>query len=437
MSIYFGTDGIRGEVNKELNFEVCYKCGNALSNIKENVKIVLGRDTRKSGDLIALSFSCGVVMGGGNIIDVGVIPTAGIAYLVKKLKFDYGVVISASHNPAEYNGIKIFDCNGNKIGVQEENLIEKYFIHNNIANFKKVGTYCQKRYMTRQYVNFLRNSSKSLNGVKIALDCSNGASGSIAPKLFRELGAKVVALNCSNNGLKINDNCGSLHPEGLSEAVVKYKCHIGFAFDGDSDRVIAVDEKGKLVDGDIITYILGCYFKKKNSLKNNGVVGTTQTNMGIIKALKKEGIDFYASDVGDKYVIELMKDKNLEIGGEQSGHIIIGRYSDTGDGVLCAIVLANILKEEKRNFSNLAHVELMPQANKNIVVYDKLRIINADELKQEINECENMIRDGRILVRASGTESKIRVMVESCDELQNTKVLDRIVRKIEQINNKY
>lgn len=434
MSIYFGTDGIRGEVNKELNFEVCYKCGNALTQIKDNVKIILGRDTRKSGDLVALSFSCGVVMGGGSVIDVGVVPTAGIAYLVKKMKCDYGVVISASHNPAEYNGIKIFDCNGNKIGIQEENLIEKYFIYNNITNYKKVGSYCQKRYFVRQYIGFLKSHIKSLKGVKVAIDCSNGASGSIAPKLFRELGAKVFAINCSNNGLKINDNCGSLHPESLCETVLKYKCNVGFAFDGDSDRVIAVDEKGQLIDGDIITYILACNFKKNGLLKNDGVVGTSQTNMGIVTTLKKQGINFYASDVGDKYVIELMKQKNLELGGEQSGHIIIGRIADTGDGVLCALVLTNILKEEKRTMSSLAHIELMPQANKNIVVYDKLRIINADELKQEITQCEGLIKDGRILVRASGTESKIRIMVESHDPVLNERIIDRLARKIQNIN---
>ena len=436
MSIYFGTDGIRGEINKDLNFEVCYKCGNALSQIKENVKIVLGRDTRKSGDMVALSFSSGVVIGGGSVVDVGVIPTPGIAYLVKKLKCDYGVVISASHNPAEYNGIKIFDCNGNKISVQEENLIEKYFIHNNITNFKKVGTYCQKRYISRQYVEFLRMTSKSLKGMKIAIDCSNGASGSVAPKLFKELGAKVFAVNCSNNGLKINDECGSLHPDGLREVVLKHKCHVGFAYDGDADRLIAIDEKGKIIDGDVITFVLASYFRSKNQLKNNGVVGTTQTNMGIIASLKKQCIDFYASDVGDKYVIELMKQKNIHLGGEQSGHIIIGKYSDTGDGILASLVLSNIIKEDRRAFSEISRVELMPQSTRNVVVFDKLRIINADELKHEIHDCKTLLKDGRVLVRASGTENKIRIMVEGRDQTLNEKLADRIARKVDSINNK-
>ncbi len=434
MSIYFGTDGIRGEVNKDLNFEVSYKCGNALSVLKDNVKIVLGKDTRTSGDFISLAFSCGVVTGGGSVIDVGVVPTACISYLVKKLGCDYGVVISASHNPPRYNGIKIFDENGDKISIMTETQIEKQFIHNNIASYKEVGSYIQRPHIAKSYLEFLVDAGVSLKNLKIALDCSNGASGGFAPKVFKRLGAKVYALNTSRNGLKINRECGSLYPQVISEAVKKYKCDMGFAFDGDSDRIIAVDENGDILDGDIITYVLATHFKKNNTLQNNGVVGTTQTNMGIIRSLKEQGINFFASDVGDKYVIEMMKEKNLLLGGEQSGHIIIGKHLGTGDGILCGVILASIVKSEKTKLSALAQVKLMPQANANVSVLDKFRIINAQELKTEIDECREIIGAGRIVVRASGTENKIRIMVEGEDEVQNQVLLERIVKKVESFN---
>lgn len=434
MSIYFGTDGIRGEVNKDLNFEVCFKCGNALSGLKDNVKIVLGRDTRTSGDYIALAFSTGVVVGGGNVVDVGVIPTAGISYLVKKLGCDYGVVVSASHNPPRYNGIKIFDENGDKINLTTETHIEKRFVLNNIVSYKEVGSYVQKPHLSRLYLDFLTTCGVPFKNLKVALDCSNGASGSIAPKVFRRLGAKVVALNTSRNGLKINRECGSLYPQVISEAVTRHKCDIGFAFDGDSDRVIAVDEKGRVIDGDIITYILASHYKKSGQLKNNGVVGTTQTNMGIINTLRAKGIEFFASDVGDKYVIEMMKEKGLTLGGEQSGHIIIGKHLTTGDGILCALILAGIVATKTTPLSTLADVQLMPQSNISVPVLDKFRVINAQELKSEIDECRALIPNGRIVVRASGTENKIRILVESEDDVQNKTLLDRIVKKVESFN---
>lgn len=435
MSIYFGTDGIRGEVNKDLNFEVCFKCGNALSGLKDNVKIVLGRDTRTSGDYIALAFSTGVVVGGGNVVDVGIIPTAGISYLVKKLGCDYGVVVSASHNPPRYNGIKIFDANGDKINLATETQIEKRFVQNNIVSYKEVGSYVQKPHLSRGYIDYLFACGRPLKNLKIALDCSNGASGNFAPKVFRQLGAKVVALNTSRNGLKINRDCGSLYPNIVSEAVLRHKCDMGFAFDGDSDRVIAVDEKGNIVDGDIITYILASYYKKVGLLKNNGVVGTTQTNMGIVDTLRSKGIEFFASDVGDKYVIEMMKEKGLVLGGEQSGHVIIAKHSSTGDGILCGLILASVVVVEKKPLSVLANVRLMPQSNISVPVLDKFRVINAQELKTEIDECRTLIPDGRVVVRASGTENKVRILVESKDEEQNKIILDRIVRKVESFNN--
>lgn len=430
MSIYFGTDGIRGEVNKELNHELCYKCGNAISGLKENAKVVLGRDTRTSGDAITLAFSAGLVMGGGSVVDVGVVPTACISYLVKKLGFDYGVVISASHNPPRYNGIKIFDANGDKINTLTETQIEKKFVLNNIVSYKELGSFVQKKSLARLYTDFLVSVGRPLKNLKIALDCCNGASVNFAPKIFRRLGARVVALNTSQNGLKINRDCGSLYPGAIREAVLRHNCHMGFAFDGDSDRVIAVDEKGNVLDGDIITYVLATHFKGVGELDKNGVVGTTQTNMGIINSLKARGIEFYASDVGDKYVIAMMKEKGLVLGGEQSGHIIVGKHLSTGDGILSAIVLASIVAKTKKQLSMLAKVVLMPQVNADVAVLDKFRVVNAQELKTEIDECNALNTTGRVVVRASGTENKIRVMVEGEDATLNKEILDRIVKKV-------
>lgn len=434
MSIYFGTDGIRGEVNKDLNFEVCYKCGNALSSLKDNARIILGKDTRTSGDYIALALITGVVAAGGSVVDVGVVPTACVSYLTKKMGFDYGVVISASHNPPRYNGIKIFDENGEKISLVTETQIEKRFVQNTVVSYKEIGSFVSRPHFARSYIDFLAEAGSPLKNLKIALDCSNGASGNIAPKVFRRLGAKVIALNTSKNGLKINRECGSLYPKVISEAVKKYKCNMGFAFDGDSDRIIAVDERGEVLDGDIITYILATYYKRIGKLQNDSVVGTTQTNMGIINKLKSQGINFYASDVGDKYVIQLMKEKNIALGGEQSGHIIIGEHLTTGDGILCGVKLASIVGQTNTPLSELAHVDLMPQSNANVSVLDKFRVINAQELQSEIDACRTMLDGGRIVVRASGTENKIRIMVEGSDVEQNQMLLNRIVGKVESFN---
>ena len=429
MSIYFGTDGIRGVVNKDLTYEVCYKCGNALASLNPNAKILIGRDTRVSGNFVTLAFSVGCMIGGVSITDVGVIPTAGISYLVKKLNYDFGVVISASHNPPSHNGIKIFDKYGNKISSLQEDQIEKQFVKNIIVNGMYVGTYCQKPYMTRQYLANLVKAGVSLKGLKIALDCSNGASATIAGKCFKSLGAKVYKINVKTNGREINENCGALHPEGLAELVKRTKCNMGFAFDGDSDRIIAVDDKGEILNGDMILFVLAKYYGKKNMLKNNSVVGTTQTNKGLEIALNRLGINLYRSDVGDKYVIEKMQEVGAELGGEQSGHIIIGKYANTGDGILAGIVLAGIVAELKTPLSTLSNVKLMPQVNINVNVLDKLRVLNSDELKMSIKQCEDELINGRIVVRASGTESKIRIMVEA-EEINTAKSLAERIEKV-------
>ena len=433
MSIFFGTDGIRGVVNKDLTYEVCYKCGNALATLNPNAKILVGRDTRVTGSFVTLAFSVGCLIGGIDVVDVGIIPTAGIAYLTKKLNYDYGVVISASHNPPEHNGIKIFDNNGNKISDFQEDLIEKQFIKNSIVNGMYVGSYCQKHYLIKQYINFLLKCGKSLKGLKVAIDCSNGASFALAGKVFKKLGAKVYKINTKNNGKEINENCGALYPNACAEVVLRYNCNIGFAFDGDSDRIIAIDEKGNIVDGDMVLFVLAKYFGEKGLLKNNCVVGTTMTNKGLECALNTMGITLHRSDVGDKYVIEKMKEKQCELGGEQSGHVIVGKYLNTGDGVLTGVVLAGIIAQLKKPLSKLTDVKLMPQCIINVSVLDKLRVLNSEFLKQQISLCENELVDGRIVVRASGTESKIRIMVEGKDEGQVKSVAERLEKVVQSI----
>ena len=434
MGLFFGTDGVRGIVNEDLTHEIAYKCGNALSVLKEKPVVVIGRDTRVTGEYLTLAVALGAMSGGAKVIDIGLCPTAGIAYLTKKLGADYGVVISASHNPKEYNGIKIFDKNGYKLGDKEEERVERCFIRNKINEYDGVGSYEQRPNAVRLYEDFLTGvKGVSLAGLSVVLDGANGAASRIAPEVFRKLGASVVATNCRADGLLINDNCGALHPETLVSRMKRYNADVGFAFDGDSDRLIAVTADGRIVDGDAIIYILACYLKKHGELKGDTAVGTSHTNMAIEHALAGKGISFIRTDIGDKYVLQKLIEKDLSVGGEQSGHIILKNYHTTGDGILTAIFLASVLAEEKTTLEALADVTPYPQVNLNIVVEDKLKIINSEELSEEVALLKNKLgHGGRIMVRASGTEPKIRIMVESKNEETNreyAELLEKIVRK--------
>lgn len=431
MGVYFGTDGIRGVVNNDLTFDVMYKCGNALTQIKDRPTVLIGRDTRNSGDLVALSVACGAIMGGAKVIDVGVVPTPGIAYLTKRLECDYGVVISASHNPPEFNGIKIFNKNGFKLQDSEEFEIEKHFIKTNIKDNSDIGSYSFSPSFVNCYVEYLVGLGVNLEGLKVVIDASNGAGFSIAPKVFKMLGAKVYATNCKNNGEKINNNCGSLYPEMLKRNVLKFKADIGFAFDGDADRIVAIDRNGNIFDGDKIIYILSKYMKERQECINS-VVGTSLTNMGIEKALNKIGIKLIRADVGDKYVLEQMLKQECVLGGEQSGHIMNLKYSTTGDGILTAVILTKVLKE-CGELDRLFDVDMYPQYSLNVIVSDKLRVINSEILSNAIRNEQEKLKKGRILVRASGTEPKIRIMVE-CENLNQAKEiacrLENVVKKI-------
>ena len=437
MGLFFGTDGIRGKVNEDLTQDIAYKIGNALSMLKENPTIIIGADTRISNSYLALSVASGAMSGGAHVIDIGVVPTAGIAYITRKIKADYGVVISASHNSGEYNGIKVFDKNGYKLGDKEEERIERCFIRTKTNEFPNIGSYEQNFNLLKLYKNFLISSSKnSLKGMTIVLDGAYGAAYRIAPEVFRKLGANVIAANCSENGLKINDNCGALYPENLIKKVFRYKADVGFAFDGDSDRLIAVDEKGNVINGDEIIYGLAIYLKEQGKLNKDTVVGTSHTNMAIEDKLKEKGIDLVRTDIGDKYVLAKLIEKNYSIGGEQSGHIILKDLSTTGDGILAAIIVANTLIEQNKTMSQVFGVELYPQTNKNVIVEDKFRVMNSEELTKEIVKYNTELSGkGRLMIRASGTEPKIRVMVESKDSELNENIARAMIELIKKINN--
>lgn len=415
MAIFFGTDGLRGVVGKDLSFDIAFKCGNSLSQMLDcGGKVIIGRDTRTSGSFLLSAVTAGLLAGGVNVVDVGIIPTAGVAYLTREFKFDYGIVITASHNPSEFNGIKILSSSGEKLPDKEEEDIERNFIHPLQVSGDKVGKVVHDSSLAKRYADFLFSSASCcLNGVKIVVDGSNGASFNLAPKIFKRLGATVYKTNCKSCGQKINDKCGALHPEGLAKKVLHLDADMGFAFDGDADRLIAVNEAGEIVDGDMIIAALAKSFKKDGELAFDGVVGTSQTNMGIERNLESEGIKLYRADVGDKYVAAMMNKHSLILGGEQSGHVILKKFLPTGDGILTAITLACCCKKEKVKLSQFCHFELYPQANINVTVSDKLRVLGSERLLAAVTDAQQELAGlGRVLVRASGTEPKIRIMVE-------------------------
>ncbi len=436
MGVFFGTDGIRGKVNEELTFDIAYKIGNALSILKENPTVIIGCDTRLSNTYLTLGVASGAMSGGAKVIDVGVVPTAGVAYLTKTVGADFGIVVSASHNSGEYNGIKVFNSDGYKLSDKEEERIERCFIREKICAYPNIGTYEQNFNLAKIYRDFLINASESsLKGLTIVLDGAYGAAHRIAPEVFRRLGASVIAANCVLDGAKINENCGALHPENLVKKVFRYKADMGFAFDGDSDRIIAVDEKGNIIDGDMIIYGLAKYFKKQGKLKSNTVVGTSHTNMAIEEDLSAEGIDLIRTDIGDKYVLAKILEKDLSLGGEQSGHVIIKDFATTGDGILTAIIIANMIVKEQATMSEVLKIDLYPQTNKNVFVEDKMRIMNNERLAKAILKYNSELSGkGRLMIRASGTEPKIRIMVESKDAKENEIIANAVANLVKSIN---
>lgn len=428
MGKYFGTDGIRGIVGEDLTCELAFKTARAacfkLKDTK-NKLILIGKDTRISADTIEASLIAGITSMGFDVYRLGVIPTPALAYLTRFYKASAGIVISASHNPYEFNGIKYFSESGFKLADEIEESIEYYIDNPDQIDYKidydKFGRVKEISDAKDIYIDYLLTRvNLDLTDKKIALDCANGATSDLAAKLFEKLNAKVEAINTDYDGININDRCGSTHPEIIQDLVKKTGSDMGFSFDGDGDRLIACDEKGNIMDGDHVLCAAGYYLKEKGKLKNDGVVGTVMTNIGLEKALEERGAKLIKAKVGDRYVLEEMLKNDYIIGGEQSGHIIFIEDNTTGDGMLTSIKLAEISKATGKKLSELN--ELMtsyPQVLVNAKVTNsfKKEYENDDFIKEKIREVEEYFnKEGRVLIRASGTEPLIRVMIEGKDE---------------------
>ena len=428
MRKYFGTDGIRGIAGESLTADLSFKVGKALGKLltekKEHPKVIIGRDTRISCDMIEQALTAGLTSTGVNVMTVGTIPTPAIAYLTKTIETDSGIMISASHNPYQDNGIKIFGPDGFKLTDDQELEIE-HLIDNSDkiknASFEKIGKLYSGNELTQKYVQHIKQSiSGDLSGIKIALDCANGATTGVAPFIFGDLEADIETIGCNPNGININDNVGSTKINTIANFVKENNVDVGFAFDGDGDRVLAVDSKGNIVDGDKIMFILAKHLKEQGELKDNMVVSTVMSNIGFYKAIEENGLQSVKTAVGDRYVVEEMRNNDYSLGGEQSGHIILMNYATTGDGILTAVKLADIIKSSGKSLEELANeVSIYPQKLVNIKVVDKKSAMEDAEILAECEKVEKELEgNGRILLRASGTENLIRVMVEaSSDEL--------------------
>ncbi len=430
MRKYFGTDGIRGIAGESLTADLSFKVGKALGRLltekKEHPKVIIGRDTRISCDMIEQALTAGLTSTGVNVMTVGTIPTPAIAYLTKTIETDSGIMISASHNPYQDNGIKIFGPDGFKLTDDQELEIE-HLIDNTDeiknASFEKIGKLYSGNELTQKYIQHIKQSiSGDLSEIKIALDCANGATTGVAPFIFGDLEADIETIGCKPNGININDNVGSTKIDTIANFVKENNVDVGFAFDGDGDRVLAVDSKGNIVDGDKIMFILAKHLKEQGELKDNMVVSTVMSNIGFYKAIEENGLQSVKTAVGDRYVVEEMRNNDYSLGGEQSGHIILMNYATTGDGILTAVKLANIIKTSGKSLEELAgEVSIYPQKLVNIKVIDKKSAMEDVEILAECEKVEKELEgNGRILLRASGTENLIRVMVEaSSDELTN------------------
>ena len=428
MRKYFGTDGIRGIAGESLTADLSFKVGKALGKLlteeKEHPKVVIGRDTRISCDMIEHALTAGLTSTGVNVMTVGTIPTPAIAYLTKTIETDSGIMISASHNPYQDNGIKIFGPDGFKLTDEQELEIESLIDNSEQiknASFEKIGKLYGGSELSQKYVQHIKQSiSGDLSNIKIALDCANGATTGVAPYIFGDLEADIETIGCQPNGININDNVGSTKIDTISTFVRENNVDVGFAFDGDGDRVLAVDANGNIVDGDKIMFILAKHLKEQGELKDNMVVSTVMSNIGFYKAIEENGLQSVKTAVGDRYVVEEMRKNDYSLGGEQSGHIVLMNYATTGDGILTAVKLANIIKSTGKSLEELAsEVSIYPQKLVNIKVIDKKAAMEDSEILAECEKVEKELEgNGRILLRASGTENLIRVMVEaSSDEL--------------------
>ena len=439
MSRMFGTDGVRGIANTELTAELAYNLGRAgayvLTEGTHKPKILVAKDTRISGDMLENALVAGILSVGAEAVILGVVPTPAVAHLTRKYNADAGVMISASHNPVEYNGIKFFDNKGYKLSDELEDEIQRVIecgfegVPSPVG--REIGKSSVEEGALREYIDYSVNTIPvDLKGLRVALDCANGACYKAAVKAFRMLGADVYVINDNPDGNNINESCGSTHPEELMDYVVRKKCDIGFAFDGDADRCLAVDEKGNLINGDFILTVCAKHLKDKGLLKDNTLVVTVMSNLGLDIACKKEGIDLIKTKVGDRYVLEEMIKDGYILGGEQSGHIIFLNHNTTGDGLVTALQVAAILKESGKPFSEIAGImKELPQVLVNAKVPNEKKNIYLEdqEIIDAIAEVESKLNGvGRVLIRPSGTEPLVRVMLEG----ENQKEIDEMAHSI-------
>ena len=440
MARMFGTDGVRGVAGSELTIELAMKLGQAGAYVltkeqEHQPTIIVGCDTRISGGMLASALMAGICSVGANAIFVGVMPTPAIAYLTRKHKVDAGVVISASHNPMEFNGIKFFNGEGYKLSDALEDEIEE-LINNNMKDVvlpigSGVGKIEYRFDLVDQYVKFMKKCVPvDLTGMKIVVDCAEGASYYTSVKTLEELGAELVAIHTNPDGTNINANCGSTHMDELKARVVYEKAQVGLAFDGDADRMLAVDENGELVDGDQIMAICGLHMKEKGTLKKDTIVVTVMSNLGLTLMAQKEGVNLEKTKVGDRYVLENMMANGFNLGGEQSGHVIFLDDNTTGDGLLSALNLLRVMVETKKTLSELASVmQVLPQAliNAKVPNHKKEDYMEYPEIAEAIAELEKKFNgEGRVLIRPSGTEPLVRVMIEG----KNQKVIEDEARKL-------
>lgn len=443
MSRMFGTDGVRGIANTELTAELAYSLGRAgafvLTEGTHKPKILVAKDTRISGDMLESALVAGILSVGAEAVILGVVPTPAVAHLTREYNADAGVMISASHNPVEYNGIKFFDGKGYKLSDELEDQIQAV-IENNFEGVPSpvggaVGRSYTEESALREYIDYAKSTIKTdLKGLRVALDCANGAAYKAAVKAFRDLGARVYVINDNPDGNNINENCGSTHMEELMDYVVRKNCHIGFAFDGDADRCLAVDEKGNMINGDFLLTICAKALKEAKKLKNDTLVVTVMSNLGLDIAAKKEGINLVKTKVGDRYVLEEMLKENYILGGEQSGHIIFLDHNTTGDGLVTALQVAAILKDSNKTFSELAGImKELPQVLVNAKVPNEKKNIYLEdaEIIEAINAVEAKLNGvGRVLIRPSGTEPLVRVMLEGENQEEINKMANSLVNLI-------
>lgn len=443
MGRMFGTDGVRGIANKDLTSEMAYNLGRAgayvLTEGAHKPKILVGKDTRISGDMLESALVAGILSVGAEAITLGVIPTPAVAHLTRKYGADAGVMISASHNPVEYNGIKFFDNKGYKLPDELEDEIQGVIESGFEGVPSPIGGDIGKAQVEvgalDDYIDFAKETiAVNLRGLKVALDCANGAVYKAAVRAFRELEAEVYIINDNPDGTNINEKCGSTHPEELMDYVVRKGCDVGFAFDGDADRCLAVDEKGNLVNGDFILALCGKHLKEINRLKDNTVVVTVMSNLGLDIAFKEMGINCLKTKVGDRYVLEEMIKGNYVLGGEQSGHIIFSKYNSTGDGLVTALQIASIVKKNKKPLSELCSImKQLPQTLVNAVVPNEKKNIYLEdkEIVEEIQRIESILDGrGRVLIRPSGTEPLVRVMLEGENQEEIDKLAHNLVNMI-------